>query len=72
MASGSFGPGALDTSLAPASELNQCDGCRRGLPLNENGIHRGEGYDMIGCTADKYASSVDAAAQDVAEASGTK
>jgi ribosomal protein L32 len=35
------------------SPLNQCDGCARGLPL-ENGIHRGEGYDLIGCTADRY------------------
>lgn len=33
--------------------LNQCDGCRRGLPI-VNGIHRGPGYDLIGCTADRY------------------
>lgn len=33
--------------------MNQCDGCRRGLPL-ENGIHRGEGYDLIGCTRELY------------------
>ena len=33
--------------------MNQCDGCNRGLPL-VNGIHRGEGYDLIGCTADRY------------------
>jgi hypothetical protein len=32
---------------------NQCDGCARGLPL-EDGIHRGEGYDLIGCTAHLY------------------
>ena len=33
--------------------MNQCDGCRRGLPI-DNGIHRGEGYDMIACTRDRY------------------
>jgi hypothetical protein len=33
---------------------NQCDGCRRGLPLVD-GTHKGEGYDMIGCTAHLYA-----------------
>lgn len=32
---------------------NQCDGCARGLPIH-NGIHRGDGYDMIGCTKDLY------------------
>lgn len=36
------------------SERNQCDGCRRGLPLKD-GVHRGEGYDAIGCTAHLYA-----------------
>jgi len=34
---------------------NQCDGCRRGLPLHD-GIHRGDGYDMIACTASRYES----------------
>ena len=34
-------------------EPNQCDGCARGLPMTE-GIHRGAGYDLIGCTADRY------------------
>lgn len=34
--------------------LNQCDGCRRGLPVDENGNHVGEGYDMIGCTRGRY------------------
>jgi hypothetical protein len=56
--------------LAAASELNQCDGCRRGLPLNASGIHRGEGYDLIGCTADRYAMTTEREA--VANASGTK
>lgn len=32
---------------------NQCDGCRRGLPLKD-GIHRGGGFDMIACTAERY------------------
>lgn len=33
--------------------MNQCDGCNRGLPL-DNGIHRGDGYDFIGCTKELY------------------
>lgn len=34
--------------------INQCDGCRRRLPL-VNGIHREPGGGMgIGCTADRY------------------
>lgn len=33
--------------------INQCDGCRRGLPLID-GIHKGKGWDMIGCTANLY------------------
>jgi len=33
---------------------NQCDGCRRELPLI-NGIHRGDDrHDMIGCTKTLY------------------
>lgn len=41
---------------------NQCDGCQRGLPL-ENGIHRARGtsYDMIGCTRELYDDTEDAA-----------
>jgi hypothetical protein len=42
-----------ETAPDQQSPLNQCDGCARGLPM-ENGIHRGEGYDLIGCTADRY------------------
>lgn len=37
--------------------LNSCDGCQRGLPLidDEFGLtHKGEGYDIIGCTKDRY------------------
>ena len=43
------------TELAPQPERNQCDGCARGMPIDEHGIHRGEGYDVIVCTADRYA-----------------
>ena len=35
---------------AHVDERNQCDGCRRGLPLRSDGVHIGEGYDLIGCT----------------------
>jgi len=39
----------------PAQQpINQCDGCRRGLPVDEHGVHRGKGYDMIDCTAHLY------------------
>lgn len=34
-------------------EINQCDGCRRNLPLIA-GIHQGDGYDMIACTKERY------------------
>lgn len=36
--------------------MNQCDGCRRGLPLDENGTHSNPdgSYDHIGCTAHLY------------------
>ncbi len=37
---------------------NQCDGCRRGIPINKNGIHIGPGGfwhgDYQSCTADRY------------------
>lgn len=36
--------------------VNQCDGCRRGLPLDDDGVHRGRGFDMIGCTRERYRS----------------
>jgi hypothetical protein len=36
--------------------MNQCDGCRRGLPKSDNGIHHGPTpWDIICCTADRYA-----------------
>ena len=35
-------------------QINQCDGCRRGLPL-KNGLHIGKSkFDMVGCTKDRY------------------
>lgn len=37
--------------------INQCDGCRRGLPVNAHNIHEGEGFwagDMQACTKDRY------------------
>jgi hypothetical protein len=38
--------------------INQCDGCRRGIPVNEEGMHVGEGGfwggDVQGCTANRY------------------
>lgn len=40
-----------------AEFVNQCDGCRRGLPLNDEGVHvsgSGSGFDMIGCTRNRY------------------
>lgn len=39
------------------TEENQCDGCRRGLPL-EDGIHVSEDGYMIGCTKHLYESFV--------------
>ena len=35
---------------------NQCDGCNRGLPINEEGIHYNPdgSYDLICCTAKRY------------------
>lgn len=39
----------FDTTI----QINQCDGCRRGLPLKD-GIHYGDGYDMITCTKERY------------------
>lgn len=38
------------------SEINQCDGCKRGLPKSDSGIHHGpKPWDVIMCTADRYA-----------------
>lgn len=57
---GTYGRGFNDGFAAgsdrpdASGRVNQCDGCRRGLPLLD-GVHRGEGYDLIGCTAHLYA-----------------
>lgn len=43
-------------------EINQCDGCRRGLPINEHGIHVGAGFwsgDPGKCTKDRYTTYID-------------
>lgn len=41
-----------------AAPLNQCDGCQRGLPVNENGHHEEANgrVDMV-CTASRYSGS---------------
>ena|SRR5258706_15538492 len=38
-----------------AAEINQCDGCRVGAPLNAMGIHRYTDGSLIACTRDRYA-----------------
>ena len=37
--------------------MNQCDGCARRLPL-KNGLHRGVGWDAIGCTKNRYPQAI--------------
>ncbi len=41
----------------PVAVINQCDGCRRGLPVKDGWIHRGADgpWDVIACTKDRYA-----------------
>ncbi len=36
--------------------INQCDGCRRGVPVNKNGHHEINDYpgEVMACTADRY------------------
>lgn len=46
------------SALTKNNPINQCDGCRVGLPV-ENGIHRGESYGAIACTAHRYQPSDD-------------
>jgi hypothetical protein len=38
------------------SDINQCDGCRRGLPKDGQGSHINpeQTFDVIGCTANRY------------------
>ena len=45
---------ALEYLFPDEADINQCDGCRRGLPIDDEGVHFGAGFDMIGCTADRY------------------
>lgn len=52
-----------------SDEINQCDGCQRGLPLSEAGHHHGtEPWDIISCTADRY----DSLLQDETQTSDSK
>ena len=48
---------------APAQAVqqpNQCDGCARGLSVDESGLHRGPGrWDVQACTADRYPAAGD-------------
>lgn len=46
----------MPDTIPQQQEINQCDGCRRGLPLNEHGYHYNpdRDWDFIGCTAFKY------------------
>ncbi len=56
-----------ETEPLKFSTKNMCDGCQRGLPLVEvyiakgvvSNIHKGAGYDMIGCTKDRYINATD-------------
>lgn len=37
--------------------INQCDGCQRGIPVNEHGTHvdpAGNWWNNQGCTASRY------------------
>lgn len=35
--------------------INQCDGCRRGLPVTSLGLHHGSSqWDVMACTANRY------------------
>lgn len=55
------------TSLCQCPEINQCDGCRRGLPMRYSRVvpesrtllhfDPDAGYVVMACTADRYQSS---------------
>ncbi len=47
------GPIAAPRETTP---INQCDGCRRGVPVNKNGHHEINDYpgEVMACTADRY------------------
>ena len=59
---------ARNTPVSEKPSINQCDGCRRGLPLRANNIH----YDgefpsaspVMGCTKDRYEHPSDKASED--------
>ena len=39
--------------------MNQCDGCIRGLPLNDAGHHADKnGHPVMACTKDRYAAAI--------------
>lgn len=46
--------GCQPESLEFVDDPNQCDGCRRGMPVDEHGTHYGEDFDMIACTRNRY------------------
>ena len=57
---------------AVAAPINQCDGCRRGLPI-ENGMHRLTGIgcytgEVMGCTADRYIPAAQGTSEDAKDA----
>ena len=37
---------------------NQCDGCLRGLPVDDQGIHRDEGHSVMVCQKPRYVAPV--------------
>lgn len=42
-------------SPSPQEPINNCDGCQRGLPINESGDHFGPTtYDLMRCTKERY------------------
>jgi len=47
-------PTTSDVATAPATIVNQCDGCRAGMPI-VNGNHRDKNdVPYMGCTAERY------------------
>ena len=52
----------LPTSICQCPEVNQCDGCRRGLLMDHRHIHRdANGWPIMTCQAERYKSSPNAA-----------
>lgn len=55
-------PAPMESPASSASAINQCDGCRRGLPLRANGIHYEDkpfphASAVMACTKDRYVAS---------------